>query len=312
MEFGNPIVGTEDLIRTAIKSPNYEPGIAGWIIRQDGTAEFLDLIARGSITANELNVLFTNQDGDVYTVNVGEANPDQPGILFEFDGTDFTWRDGSIKVEAFDTPGNGRGEMRMEPLQPTGAPFLGSPPGITLQSHATSSQAGLIQFTGSNAVGSGLNADRPTFVVDSNYRVLIEALRTFTANLESDSGRVVVNDTTFGADFVCETTMDRPGSGILTVELWTEIRTTVGTGGGLMGFEVRDTDASGTVRLAASDARAVYSVPNVTGFHSTGGSFTDAIAGTSGEIFIRLMFRCTTAATTINFARCRMAVRGSA
>lgn len=48
MEFGNPIVGNEDLIRDAIKSPNFssdpEDGVSGWRIAKDGTATFYNLV----------------------------------------------------------------------------------------------------------------------------------------------------------------------------------------------------------------------------------------------------------------------------
>lgn len=48
MEFGNPIVGGEDLIRTAIKSPDFntdpESGnVTGWRIARDGSATFYNL-----------------------------------------------------------------------------------------------------------------------------------------------------------------------------------------------------------------------------------------------------------------------------
>jgi len=48
--FNNPIVGGEDnLIREAIQSPNYVPGVSGWTINKDGSAEFNDGIFRGGI-----------------------------------------------------------------------------------------------------------------------------------------------------------------------------------------------------------------------------------------------------------------------
>ena len=48
MEFGNPIVGSEDLIRSAIKSPDFntdpESGnVTGWRIARDGSATFYNL-----------------------------------------------------------------------------------------------------------------------------------------------------------------------------------------------------------------------------------------------------------------------------
>lgn len=50
MGFTNPIVGgSGTLIRPAIKSPDYAPGVSGWQIARDGTAEFNDVTARGSL-----------------------------------------------------------------------------------------------------------------------------------------------------------------------------------------------------------------------------------------------------------------------
>lgn len=49
MTFGNPVVGGNKLIRPAIQSPNYVPGVSGWTINRDGTAEFNDVTVRGDI-----------------------------------------------------------------------------------------------------------------------------------------------------------------------------------------------------------------------------------------------------------------------
>jgi hypothetical protein len=50
--FTNPVIGGGNtLIRTDIRSPDYVPGVSGWSIRKDGSAEFNDLDARGSIEA---------------------------------------------------------------------------------------------------------------------------------------------------------------------------------------------------------------------------------------------------------------------
>jgi hypothetical protein len=48
--FNNPVVGALNLIRKAIRSPNYVPGSSGWSINQDGSAEFSNLTARGTVT----------------------------------------------------------------------------------------------------------------------------------------------------------------------------------------------------------------------------------------------------------------------
>lgn len=47
MGFQNPIVGGTALRIPAIQSPNYVPGVSGWIIKIDGSAEFNNLTIRG-------------------------------------------------------------------------------------------------------------------------------------------------------------------------------------------------------------------------------------------------------------------------
>jgi hypothetical protein len=48
LKFGNPIVAGTILVIPAIQAPGYLPGSAGWIIKQDGSAEFNNLTLRGS------------------------------------------------------------------------------------------------------------------------------------------------------------------------------------------------------------------------------------------------------------------------
>ena len=49
MAFTDPIVGGTTLIRTAIRSPNYAAGTAGWTINRDGSAEFNQITSRGTV-----------------------------------------------------------------------------------------------------------------------------------------------------------------------------------------------------------------------------------------------------------------------
>ncbi len=49
MPFKNQIVGGDFLVRNQIESQNFAPGTSGWIIRRDGSAEFNDVVARGSV-----------------------------------------------------------------------------------------------------------------------------------------------------------------------------------------------------------------------------------------------------------------------
>lgn len=58
MPFSNTILGGgASLTRNAIKSPNFLPGLQGWTINKDGTAEFADLTVRGQI------IVENNDDG---------------------------------------------------------------------------------------------------------------------------------------------------------------------------------------------------------------------------------------------------------
>lgn len=48
MAFRNPIVAGVQLVRSAIESSNYAPGVSGWAIFENGTAEFSSIIIRGA------------------------------------------------------------------------------------------------------------------------------------------------------------------------------------------------------------------------------------------------------------------------
>lgn len=74
MEFGNPIVGGEDLIRESIKSPNFtdtENGVQGWQIARDGTATFYNLVVGSpNYTIDENgNAVFSSVSADSIILN---------------------------------------------------------------------------------------------------------------------------------------------------------------------------------------------------------------------------------------------------
>jgi hypothetical protein len=52
MPFRNSVVGGVTLVRPAIRSPNYDPGLAGWSIDIDGSAEFNDVTVRGTLESS--------------------------------------------------------------------------------------------------------------------------------------------------------------------------------------------------------------------------------------------------------------------
>jgi hypothetical protein len=66
VSFSNPVTGGQGaLIRPAIKSPNYVPGVSGWSINRTGSAEFNNLTVRGTFfgttyVLNSLGAFFYN------------------------------------------------------------------------------------------------------------------------------------------------------------------------------------------------------------------------------------------------------------
>jgi hypothetical protein len=47
-----PVGGNGKLITPAIKSPNYSPGVSGWAINKDGSAEFRDVVLPADAVGN--------------------------------------------------------------------------------------------------------------------------------------------------------------------------------------------------------------------------------------------------------------------
>jgi hypothetical protein len=83
---GNPIVGGTDLRIPAIESPNYVPGVSGWVINQDGSAEFSNLNIRGTFTGLTLiggsfqgiNFVINDQGIFLYEAGPGGGPPPPP------------------------------------------------------------------------------------------------------------------------------------------------------------------------------------------------------------------------------------------
>lgn len=53
MAFANDVVGGTTLVRNAINSPNYVPGVSGWTINRDGSAEFANVTTRGPVVITD-------------------------------------------------------------------------------------------------------------------------------------------------------------------------------------------------------------------------------------------------------------------
>lgn len=69
MGFRNAIVAGKKLVIDWIQSPNFITGVSGWIIRKDGSAEFLDITARGTITADQIKTSDVQTDPRIWINN---------------------------------------------------------------------------------------------------------------------------------------------------------------------------------------------------------------------------------------------------
>lgn len=81
MAFSNPIVGGSggELVRASIKSPDYVPGVSGWTINRDGSAEFRNVTVQGTIVLTPGQVTNTEiadgavTDSKITDVEVGKV-----------------------------------------------------------------------------------------------------------------------------------------------------------------------------------------------------------------------------------------------
>jgi hypothetical protein len=56
MGWDNPLVGGVVLRRAAIQSPDFVTGVSGWTVNQDGSAEFNDLVLRGTFNGTDFEI----------------------------------------------------------------------------------------------------------------------------------------------------------------------------------------------------------------------------------------------------------------
>lgn len=82
--FTNPVFGGNTLIRPAIKSPNYSPGVSGWSINRDGSAELNDLTLRGTFLGTDW---ILNENGIFFYAGTPAAG-NLAGAWAQTDGVD--------------------------------------------------------------------------------------------------------------------------------------------------------------------------------------------------------------------------------
>lgn len=88
MQFDDDPVGGVTLVRPAIQSPDYVPGVSGWAVKIDGSAEFNDVVIRGGtvVSGEALYYTGTPGPGNLLMSLSNTATTDQygNGVLFGF------------------------------------------------------------------------------------------------------------------------------------------------------------------------------------------------------------------------------------
>jgi hypothetical protein len=114
LEFDNPITGGQGtLVRPQIKSPDYIPGVSGWIIRADGTAEFNNVTVRGEVLVTDPDGsyvhIFNEDPGDGAVVEM--RLPDSAGAVIVparlRSGTSPEFADPALELRGPDVDGHG-------------------------------------------------------------------------------------------------------------------------------------------------------------------------------------------------------------
>lgn len=94
MTFRNSILAGEDLVRTAIRSPDYVAGLLGWRIARDGSAEFNNVTVRGEFLAQSPSGAYVRARATPTAARIDLQPPNgaetySPGIVFaDYDGLD--------------------------------------------------------------------------------------------------------------------------------------------------------------------------------------------------------------------------------
>lgn len=115
MGFKNAVVAGTVLVRPAIQSPNYVPGLAGWSINVDGTAEFLDLNIRGQFStgpAGSQHVAINDNSG-IARVELWSGDPQEISPLFLAN-----FVNGGISFGQLDSSDDGQGVISIGFLAP--------------------------------------------------------------------------------------------------------------------------------------------------------------------------------------------------
>lgn len=142
-------------------------------------------------------------------------------------------------------------------------------------------------------------------------QVLASEMRSEGARDDNNDTSAQTSSTTYvqltgsaGPETACELTMPYPASGCVKVEISCDQANNTAAGLCFTSFEIRDTDAAGTQRVAALDANAILlQAAAVNGRGNYGRTVKITGLPTTGTLYARLMHRVGNAAHTGTFRR---------
>lgn len=85
MEFTDDLAGGTVLVRPALQSPNFVPGVSGWHVGIDGSAEFNNVVIRGGTTVSGLALYYDGPPaaGNLIMSIAADPGVDQYGNVYE-------------------------------------------------------------------------------------------------------------------------------------------------------------------------------------------------------------------------------------
>lgn len=151
MQFQDDLAAGIVLVRPALRSPNYQPGSAGWSVNLDGSSEFNDVVVRGTIASSN----FVSGSAGWQLLNTGHA---------EFN--DVTIRGGTtLGGSAYYYNGTpGAGNLIMSVSSAAGTDPYGNAVVAGLGVYGTTDRVTVKSTTGATAV---LRADAPSGISDT-------------------------------------------------------------------------------------------------------------------------------------------------
>ena len=230
MGFSNPIIGgISNLIRAAIRSPNFVTGLTGWSINRDGTAEFNNAIIRGLLQAGSIIAGSISQATIGSSILVGDQLFDCDYIIDDSGGTILIYSLAGQTVVGISATGDGTFNV---------------PAGVTTLKvecwGAGGGGNGSYAAPGSNIVGGG-GGSGAEYAAEPNYPVTPLAALNYHVGVggAGGTGRTALPQTPIIGGVGENTTFDLAGVGV----------TAHGAGGGMLGAVPGGTGSTNTVHF---------------------------------------------------------------